>query len=1503
VRQALLWRVLDLRSRYLRANDGAAQTGVCLAQDRVTGLMVVLKLASSGSDPARALELEGRLLADLEHPRLVTLTDRFVGLTGFDGGPVTGLATRWVDGPDLREAALGLPLEGRMRLFAGVLDAVAYLHRRGLLHLDLKPENVVVGEDGEPVLLDLGSARPLHAGPGEAGGTLGYASPEVLRGEAPTAASDVYGLGAVLYELLAGRPPFGKAAPDATRRAMLSEDPPSLRIVAPDVPRALVKVVDDLLARDPVRRPASPDDVRDRIASAGFAIALTTHGSPSFVGRDIELDSVRAVFQSERTGIAVVIGPQGSGRARLIRRAASEWPRRFLDLGRASSPPEAAYRLLLAVDSRVPPRRPGWWHGYEALSGALGEPVVFLGRRERSDRADLEELDALAAAMARGGALVVWASEELVPGAQSVALAPLSRPEMERIAREVGGADVAPAVEAARGHPGLLLEALSLSSERINALPAEVAELHRVLSAFPMPVPAAVLARWEPALRSDLARLAAAGLGRWEPGGGLTVVGAQRGAIEGRWRDLVLPCLADARVAPAWAVVAACRAGEVEIARELLPRAEDLAPDARIEVLEFLVAAGDRDLRLPLAKALVGRQRLDRAAEVLDLPDPSGEEVAWRGRALRRGGRKGDAESWLSAHVLGSASVAAWCELARTYCLQERLDEAEEALRQGRELDPQHPWIPGTEVSIAAARVRNGAGAEILLRALDAVRGETSVSALTAAARALRGVGRHEEAVETLRRAIAAAEAAGDTWTATTARATLGRSLRELKRTAEARQAYGEALAMAFATGDLQMVLNTAYQLCLIEKQSERLSAAEHYLAIFDRTAAQTDIPQAVLRGTFLRAGLAFVRGDPAAVIRALEPVSSPDVGLMFTRAGYLAEAELALGRPEAALARLELPAIDAYDPRGVNLIRGRAHLAIARAELARVEATIPAGDPDPAERREVGEALLAIAGEDLDPLSFAKRREMLARAAPLLRGESAARAADLRDRLHDAPSTTLESLAQLAESAHDPQLLAAALARLVGEALGAHRVVIVLRIPGLGERVTWRELSSGVEAAGIVSDVTQRIRTPDDVWLAEDAFSDPAVRQASRTVRDFGIKSVVAVAIPLGERVIGALYADDVVRAGRFGPREVEVLQRLARAVGRMVSRLPGVADAGEDPFAEPEDVHGVLLSDAKQIQAVRGTLELLRGQRASNMLVTGATGAGKTWFARRVATEVLGAQGLVELVLRRTDADKMVAQLGGVKKGEYTSAIDAMGVIEKAIRERKALFLDEIQALDDEGQQAILPLLELPIRRFGGILGDAAPLRGPLHVIVGTNVDVSGTAWRRKFREDLWWRMAQNHVHLPSLAERGPEVVYRYLRQMLAQHGAGAPDEVFELAALHTVTRHEWPGNLRMLDSFAQKAAKLRAASGRPLVVEDLARIGIGQDQPVRQVGLDALTSKAVLRALNLSGWNQKEAARVLGITRFRLLRLLKSYGLLDEVRRRRKEPPEPPEPEPTR
>jgi hypothetical protein len=186
--------------------------------------------------------------------------------------------------------------------------------------------------------------------------------------------------------------------------------------------------------------------------------------------------------------------------------------------------------------------------------------------------------------------------------------------------------------------------------------------------------------------------------------------------------------------------------------------------------------------------------------------------------------------------------------------------------------------------------------------------------------------------------------------------------------------------------------------------------------------------------------------------------------------------------------------------------------------------------EPDPLVRLETGTVLLAAAGEDLDPESFGARRRDLDHAARLLRGAAAADAASLRDRLLDGPGANLEGIVQLTEAMHDPRAFPGALARLVGQALGAYRVLIMVAIPGLGRQVTYTELS-GAEAAGIGREVLRRIQKPDDHWLAHNAFADPHLRQTSQTVRTFELKSLLAVAIPQGDKAVGALYVDDLHR------------------------------------------------------------------------------------------------------------------------------------------------------------------------------------------------------------------------------------------------------------------------------------------------------------------------------------------------------------------------------------
>jgi tetratricopeptide (TPR) repeat protein len=213
-----------------------------------TVALKVIDRPGPDEESIRRFRTEVKILASLDHPGVA----RFLA-GGRSSEGVWFLALEYVEGEDLiRHAAReNLDVRARLALFLQVLDSVRYAHERGVVHRDLKPGHLLVGRDGRTRLLDFGISKLLEsAGPeGPEGSTLtrtearamtpAYASPEQFRGERATPLSDIYSLGVVLYELLAGLRPFDDAGKDprAFERAVLETepDPPSTaarRVVA-----------------------------------------------------------------------------------------------------------------------------------------------------------------------------------------------------------------------------------------------------------------------------------------------------------------------------------------------------------------------------------------------------------------------------------------------------------------------------------------------------------------------------------------------------------------------------------------------------------------------------------------------------------------------------------------------------------------------------------------------------------------------------------------------------------------------------------------------------------------------------------------------------------------------------------------------------------------------------------------------------------------------------------------------------------------------------------------------------------------------------------------------------------------------------------------------------------------------------------------------------------------------------------------------------------------------
>jgi len=257
---------------------GAGGMGVVYrAHERNSGTPVAVKLllhadAHANAHAASRFEREAGVLAELQHPAIVAYVAHGVSA---EGQPF--LAMEWLEGIDLRaRLALGvLDLSEALMLGARMAGALAFAHARGILHRDFKPSNVFLpgGRIADAKLIDFGVARILGddvrlTGYGTPIGIPAYMAPEQVRGDRHVdARADLFALGAVLFECLAGRPPHQGASSMAIMTKRLLEEAPRLASLRPDVPSALNDLIAQLLALDAAHRPAETPYVAEALAA------------------------------------------------------------------------------------------------------------------------------------------------------------------------------------------------------------------------------------------------------------------------------------------------------------------------------------------------------------------------------------------------------------------------------------------------------------------------------------------------------------------------------------------------------------------------------------------------------------------------------------------------------------------------------------------------------------------------------------------------------------------------------------------------------------------------------------------------------------------------------------------------------------------------------------------------------------------------------------------------------------------------------------------------------------------------------------------------------------------------------------------------------------------------------------------------------------------------------------------------------------------------------------
>ncbi|MBS0456703.1 MAG: serine/threonine protein kinase [Proteobacteria bacterium] len=255
---------------------------------------VAIKLLAAGpwaSDEfVERFRREARSAARMQHPNIVEI---------YEFGHREGLnyfSMRLIEGRSLAQrlnAQGPLPAMEAAKLLRTLAEAMDYAHRLGVLHLDLKPANVLLTQDGTPLIADFGLARRVDAGhdggSNEVSGTPSYMAPEqaTLEMHPLTTATDIYGLGAILYETLTGQPPFRGTDPQATLERVVTQSPTAPRSLRKDIPTDLEAICLKCLEKDPAQRYASAQELADDLTRfvEGRAVSVRPLGAMQRLGR------------------------------------------------------------------------------------------------------------------------------------------------------------------------------------------------------------------------------------------------------------------------------------------------------------------------------------------------------------------------------------------------------------------------------------------------------------------------------------------------------------------------------------------------------------------------------------------------------------------------------------------------------------------------------------------------------------------------------------------------------------------------------------------------------------------------------------------------------------------------------------------------------------------------------------------------------------------------------------------------------------------------------------------------------------------------------------------------------------------------------------------------------------------------------------------------------------------------------------------------------------------
>jgi len=1488
---------------------------VWAVRDRVTGASLALKALeeNAGEGEVMALVRETVTLSGLEGlgvPRVLAFgrlpksTRRFLVRELVQGRSLEEVLERGVGGGDGDGAWLGA--------LARAADQLTVLHRAGLFHGDVKPANVIIGDDGTGTLVDLGLAAPFREGGALARGlTPKYAAPELLVGEPLTVRGEVYSLGATLGEAVARR---GGELPAATRTAL----------------GAIAKRATE---EDPQARYPSIDELRSALSTAARLETRAFDESAAWpvIGAEDAAQSLATAVARLAPGHGLaVVGPRRSGRTTLLRRLG--WSLGVSGAKVASVEPAGgatrmssrevvalelevwgdAKDLIVLVDDL--PRMDEASRKALARAGESGAKIVAVGTREevsaltggKVSAFDVPSLDADGAADLIRRAVPSFPDRLIRHLLDRVDRRP---GQLRAFVKRLGGRAVTSTDE--------IDEILDASSQRSmppssSSRETATADLARALDTGRFDVAAEALARVgaprDPDEAVDLAvarsRIA---LARGDASQAATVLDeleepARKGPHARTWQIARARTHLRAGNFAEAAALAASAASVPEAGGGEPLRAEALA--VRGVALAYLA---DEAAALPALEEAVS---VARAAE-----DPRVIAVALGSLAIvhQRGGRSREArEAYEGALVAAERARDAWT-LATTRLNLAGLEKGDGDLAKA---------LVHFEAALDMGR-RAGALLVVQQTLFNLANLDLYLGRFARAGASLEGLAEQRERLSPHARA----------------------------------QLLGLQAELAIRLGDVERGVRT-YEL-----------SAEAY----DAVARPLDAVEARLESLLARASSEAGQTDASSISRELVSLREKfgEGGLReHEPLACIVRSALALARGDETLAREALD--EAYQRAMAGELKEWAWRALdLRARLASSQGSTALARRDTDAALAMLEETAAKLPRDLrevfwnDPRRRSLRQAHTATmpALPSLSSQHAPLRADPRSPTITtarsgtssigAPLPAEDRLARIFEITRDlarEHDLSRLLVRVTDHAvglLGAERGLIVL-VNDEGEVVahTARD-SKGEEAAQHFSrSVAERVIREGEAVVATSARDDARLAQAV-SVHQLMIQSIACVPIrgaPPAGKTIGALYVETRLRPGvRFreelptlaafadqaaiaieGARLidenrrraeelfvaneelVEAKDKLAEALGRRTEQLHSARRDLKQARAELRSHFGYagLVGTSNAMRRLYALIERVRDTDVP-VIITGESGTGKEVVARAIHVAGTRAkQPFLGVNCGAIPANFLESELFGHVRGAFTGAErDRKGLFREA--ENGTILLDEIGEMPHKMQAGLLRVLqERTVRPVGGVKEETCNAR----VVAATNRDLGHMVAEGTFREDLYYRLHVVELKVPALRDRAddiPALIDHFLTLFSARHKRER--KTIERDAVRRLQAFDWPGNVRQLEHVLLNAWLL--SEDDEITVDDL---DLPSTASLRPAAVPAVTSsetraiatggppsagsrvrsqeefrdaekEKILAALQRCNWNRVQAAKMIGVPRRTFYRRLKDYGIV--------------------